>query len=149
MVDFDQGPGQNIDFYLITSGIDLDPDHGYFTREVYNNLKTVIIQRAELFYESPTIREIHDQNVNTFLEAYPIGDRTVYQFLFGVVQYSNAWTIEKLTQAITDAPLFSILRPSNNTFSIDFINSQTQGFKLFENRNISGSDFWVEKKEFT
>ena len=42
MVDFNQGPGRNIEFCLITTGIDIDPDHGCIARDYYAWLKNLI-----------------------------------------------------------------------------------------------------------
>ena len=63
MVNFDQGPGSNIEFCLITTGINIDPDHGCFSREMYQWLKSVILQKAELHFEHRIIREEFDTKI--------------------------------------------------------------------------------------
>lgn len=49
MVSFDQGSGRNIDFCLITTGLNIDPDHGCLSCEYYQWLKNVILQRAKTY----------------------------------------------------------------------------------------------------
>ena len=149
VVEFDQGPGRNIDFCLITTGLNIDPDQGGWARELYQHLKTVIQERAEIHFENRKIREIFDVDVSSILPAYTPNPRTVYQFLFGLVEHSNSWTGELLTEELNESLLSQKLKPQNGEFSIDFVQSQTDGFKLFENVFVAGTgDVWVEKQQF-
>ena len=148
MTDFYQGPGRNIDFCLITTGINIDPQNGSTGKAWYEWFKNVIIERAELHYENVDIREVFDMDVSSFLEAYSTTPRTAYQFLFGLVQHSNLWTCDTLTQAVNDAPLPSFMRPNDGDYCIAFDESKEAGFKLFENLLVSLVNVWVEKQQF-
>lgn len=149
MVSFDQGPGRNIEFCLISSGIDLDPDHGCNTREYYSWLKSVILERAEIHFENPVIRQLQDQDVSGILEGYSSATpRTVWQFLFGLVEHSNGWTEETLTAAIDSTPFPRSLDPKDGEYSIDFVQSMEDGFTLFKNEFIIATDVWVEQETF-
>lgn len=147
MVNFDQGPGRNIEFCLITTGINIDPDHGCFNREIYQWLKNVILQRAEIHFENQVIREEFDENVSSFLEGYDSTPRTAYQLLLGLVEHSNAWTDETLTDALDTIPFPRSLDPQDGEYSIDFVQSMKDGMTLFRNQFI-GSDVWVEHQTF-
>lgn len=149
MVNFDQGPGRNIEFCLISSGIDLDPDHGCNTREYYQWLKNIILQKAEIHFENPLIRQLPDQFVQDILEGYPSTEpRTVWQFLFGLVEHSNAWTAETLTAAIDSTPFPRALDPKDGEYSIDFVQSMEDGLILYKNEFIIGTDVWIEQETF-
>ncbi len=149
MVNFDQGPGRNIEFCLISSGIDLDPDHGCNTREYYSWLKSVINERAEIHFENPIIRQLPDRDVDGILEGYSSGTpRTVWQFLFGLVEHSNGWTPETLTAAIDSTPFPRSLDPKDGEYSIDFVQSLEDGMILYKNEFIIGTDVWIEQETF-
>lgn len=148
MVDFDQGPGRNIEFCLITTGIDIDPDHGCIARDYYAWLKNVIEQRADIHYENREIREIFDQDAHEFLKAYTDNPRTIYQFLFGLVEHSNAWTEDELIESINETPFPRALDPKDGEYSIDFYQSKEDGMTLYENQFISATNVWVEKQTF-
>lgn len=149
MVNFDQGPGRNIEFCLISSGIDLDPDHGCNTRDYYAWLKNVINEKAEIHFENPIIRQLPDQDVSGILEGYPSGTpRTVWQFLFGLVEHSNGWTEETLTAAIDSIPFPRSLDPKDGEYSVDFVQSLEDGMTLFKNEFILGTDVWIEQETF-
>ncbi len=148
MVDFDQGPGRNIEFCLITTGIDIDPDHGCIARDYYAWFKNVIEQRADIHYENREIREIFDIDASEFLKGYSDEPRTIHQFLFGLVEHSNAWTVEEMTDAINDTPFPRALDPKDGEYSIDFYASQTDGMTLYENQLIVATDVWVERQSF-
>jgi len=149
MVDFDQGPGRNIEFCLISSGIDLDPDHGCNTREYYSWLKSIILERAEIHFENPIIRQLNDVDVGGILEGYPsTTPRTVWQFLFGLVEHSNGWTEETLTAAIDSTPFPRSLDPKDGEYSIDFVQSLEDGVTLFRNEFIIATDVWIEQDTF-
>lgn len=148
MAHFDQGPGRNIDFCLITTGINIDPHNGT-TGEKWNQwFKDVIIEKAEIHYEHNEIREVNDINVSSFLQAYSSTPRTAYQFLFGMVQHNDNWNCETLTQAVNDAPLPSYFRPKDGEYSIAFETSKETGLKLFQNVLVSFVNVWVEKSQF-
>jgi len=147
MVNFDQGPGRNIDFCLITTGINIDPHHGGYSEELYSWIKNVISQKAEIHFENNTIREIFDTDVSSFLPGYSSTLRTVYQFLFGLVEHSNSWTEESLTNAFDQTPFPSHLKPQDGEYSIDFDISKENGLTLYQNQFI-GSDVWVEQQSF-
>lgn len=147
VIDYYQGPGRNIHFCLITTGLNIDPDQGGWATELYNHFKGVIQERAEIHYERRTIRELFDQDVSAYLTAYTSDPRPVYQFLYGLVEHNNGWTDETLTKALNDSIFSQSLKPQNGEFSIDFIESQTDGFKLFQNI-FAGSDVWIEEQNF-
>lgn len=148
MSHFDQGPGRNIDFCLITTGLNIDPHNGTTGEEWYEWFKNVIIEKAEIHYEHDDIREIYDINVSSFLEAYTNTPRTAYQFLFGLVQHNNFWTCDTLTQAVNDAPLPRSMRPNDGEYCIAFEASKEAGFKLFENLFVALVNIWAEKQQF-
>jgi len=149
MVNFDQGPGRNIEFCLISSGIDLDPDHGCNTRDYYAWLKSIILERAEIHFENPIIRQLRDQDVSGLLEGYPSEvPRTVWQFLFGLVEHSNGWTDETLTAAIDSTPFPRSLDPKDGEYSVDFVQSIEDGMTLFKNEFIVSTDVWIEQDTF-
>lgn len=147
VVRFDQGPGRNIEFCLITTGINIDPDHGCFSREMYQWLKAVILQKAELHFEHRVIREEFDIDASSFLEGYNSTPRTVYQFLFGLVEHNNPWTPETLTDAFDTNTFPRSLDPEDGEYSIDFPQSMEDGMTLFQNRFV-GSNIWVEHQTF-
>ena len=104
-----QGPGRNITFCTITTGINIDPHHGCFASAYYEWIKHVIMQRAEIHYEHRTVRNVFDLDVSIFLEAYSPDPRTAYQFLFGLVEHSNGWDELSLANALNDTPFFKQL----------------------------------------
>lgn len=148
MSNFDQGPGRNLDFCLITTGINIDPCNGTTGETWYRWFKEVITEKAEIHYEHDEIREINDINVSAFLQAYSTTPRTAYQFLFGLVRHNNQWTGETLTQAVNDTPLPLFFRPNDGEYSLAFETSKDAGFKLFENVFVAAINVWIEKSQF-
>lgn len=148
MTDYYQGPGRNIHFCLITTGIDIDPDHGGMAKEYYMWLKNVIEQRAEIHFENRTFREVTDVDASGYLQAYSSDPRTVTQFLYGLVEHSNGWTEESLTEALDTALMPRRLNPEDGEYSIDFAQSREDGMTLYENQLISAVNTWVEHQSF-
>ena len=147
MVEFLQGPGRNIKFCSITTGIDIDPNHGGIAQLYFEWFKSIIIQKTETHYENDIIREI-EMDASPILPAYTPTLRHVYQFLYGTVEHTDPWTPETLTEAVDAAVLPKSLRPNHGEYSIDFYDSKENGMKLFENQFIAATDVWVEKMEF-
>jgi len=148
MAHYDQGPGRNIDFCLLTTGIDIDPHHGGVAEVWYEWFKNILIEKSELHYENDEIREIFSINASPFLPAYSTNPRTVYQFLFGFVSHNNAWNELELVEAINAAPIPKQMRPNDGEYSIAFENSKVNGMLLFENVLVGVSNVWAEKQEF-
>lgn len=126
------GPGQNIVFFLVTTGLDINPQNGTVGEQNYEYLKTVISESAEILYELPALRYITDIDYSSFINGYDSTPRTLYQALFGVARYSNPWSATTLTEAIDSATLFPKLWPANNTFSVNPYEMYDKGFKLFQ-----------------
>ncbi|KKM75864.1 hypothetical protein LCGC14_1385890, partial [marine sediment metagenome] len=137
-----------IEFCLITSGILTDPDHGGWAKKMYKHLKTVIQQRAEITFENRTIVEATNIDVSGFLQGYDATPREAWQWLFGLMEHSNGWTEQTLTDAIDQAEFPRNLKPNDGEFSIDFAFSQSNGMKVFRNKFIAGNDIWVESEQF-
>ena len=146
MTDYYQGPGRNIDFCLITSGIDIDPDHGGIAKAFYNWIKEVIQERAELHYENRNLREVFDTDVSSFLEGYTSDPRHATQFLYGIVEHSNPWNEDSIIAAIDGAEYPRKFYPNDGEYSIDFIKSQEDGMTLYANEVISSTDVWLEQQ---
>ena len=146
MIDYYQGPGRNITFCSITTGIDIDPNHGGISRAYYDWFKGIITLRSELHYEHRTINEV-EINASGILPAYSATPRLIYQFLYGKVEHNDEWTVEALTQAVDETPFPLSLKPADGEYSIDWYASKDAGTKLFENMFVSFSNVWVEKRE--
>jgi hypothetical protein len=149
MIDYYQGPGRNITFCSITTGLNIDPSKGYWARELYQWFKEVISEKAELHYEHRTIREIQDVDASGILPGYSSAPRTLHQFLFGIVEHSNPWVEENLQSFIDSRIQFRrSQKPEHESYSIDWTVSQENGFKLFQNQVIALTNVWVEQMEF-
>lgn len=143
-----QGPGTNLDFYLITTGLNIDPDHGTMGLENYNHLKNVIQQRAEIHYENEVIRRVENEDPSPYLLGYPSEQRDVYQILFGLSEHHNGWNVQTLTAAIDTAYRNQNLNPQDGFYSIDFEYSRNQGFTAYQAKNSGSGLTWVKNSHF-
>lgn len=126
------GPGQNIVFFLVTTGLDINPANGTVGEQNYEYLKTVLSEGADILYELPALRYITDVDYSSFINAYDSKPRTLYQALFGVARYSNPWSATSLTTAIESSTLFPKFWPANNTFSLNPYEMYDKGFGLYQ-----------------
>jgi hypothetical protein len=145
-----QGPGNNLDFCLITTGINVDPNHGGQAEAYYEHIKRVLNQKASILYENPDIQEATSRNVSDFLEAYSAQPRTAFQILFGFAEHNNGWVGDALqiTKALDTASLPAFMYPETPALSLDWEISKASGFKLFRNTVIGNTNVWEEVETF-
>jgi hypothetical protein len=126
--------GYEIRYWLITSGIDIDPDHGTQSAANYNKIKKVMSLRSEVSFFYPVIKQIENTDPSPYLHRYSIGTQRVWQLLIGVDQHSNSWNTRSLTHALTYAKWSAFETPINNQYSVDWYISQTNGFSINYNQ---------------
>lgn len=148
MAAFDQGPHENINYYLLTTGFNIDPRHGGMAESYYQHLKNVIQTRSEIVFEHEPVRQITDINPQSFLMAYPSQSRTIYQWLFGLAQHSDSWNCDTLTTAINDSIFSRNTLPEHGEFSLEFDNSWKNGFTLYKNASTGSTNIWLEHINF-
>lgn len=147
MINFLQGPGQNTNYYLITTGINSDPNHGSMGFDNYDIIKQVIQQRAEIIFENDIVRKFAGLTTNTFLKGYDDTPRIIYQVLIGTARYSDPWSCDELQDAIEEFPRDSNKIPKNNEYSIDFIASLENGMKV--NQAVLAPTLqWIQNDDF-
>lgn len=96
-----QGPYQNFNYYLVTSGLPIDPRQGSLAKYYYNLIVKAAGLQAEIGYEFP-IRIIPNVNAMPYLNSYNSSQRNVNQFLIGLATYSDPFNKARLTAAIQD-----------------------------------------------
>ena len=147
--DGDLGPGQNIVFFLVTTGLDVLPSNGTIGSENYEYLKTIISEGAEILYEAPALRQIPNVSFSRYLDAYDNSPRTLYQALFGVARYSNPWNRTSLTQAIENSTLFPKLMPDEGQYSLNPYEFYDKGFALYQCVEVAPSVLgWLPMNDF-
>lgn len=147
--DGDFGAGQNIVFYLVTTGLDINPLNGTVASTNYEYLKSIVTEKADLLYELPSLRQISNVNFSMYLDAYSTTPRTLYQALFGVARYSNPWSNELLTIAIEDATIYPKFKPNANQYSVNPYELYDSGYGLFKCVQISpGNIGWSPMGDF-
>lgn len=145
----DGGAGQNIDFYLITTGLDINPANGTVAKTNYEYLKTVFSSTADIMYEIPSLREITDVNFSMYLDAYDHNPRNLYQALFGVARYNNPWSNQLLEDSINQGAIFPKLKPNDGEFSINPYELYDKSFGLYKCVQSSpGNLSWAEMGSF-
>lgn len=144
----DFGPGQNIRFFLITTGLDVNPVNGTVGGENYEFLKSVITEKAELLFEEPNLRFADNKDLTAYLKGYDTSNRSVYQVLFGVANYSNPWIPETLDQEINDRSLYFIKRPNDGEFSINPYELYEKSFGLYKCTMVGSSLAWTAVSDF-
>lgn len=144
----DFGPGQNIRFFLVTTGLDVNTKNGTVAAENYEFLKLVISETADLLYEEPALRSVDNKNVTDYLKGYDTTPRTAYQALFGVANYSNDWTPEKLEEEISNRSFYFIKRPQDGDFSINPYELYEKSFGLMQCTMVNSSPAWTPVSDF-
>ena len=136
--------GQSINFYLITTGLPIDPNDGTLAHYYYNIIVGAIGLQADILIQND-VRTINNINVNSYLPGYSTSQRNAYQFLIGVAGYSDPFNKQSLIQAIqtyalakSEPNLVGRDRPNVNDYCFDPIATlDVDGaFKIY--RGISG-----------
>jgi hypothetical protein len=91
--------GQSIDFYLITTGLPIDPLEGTLSKYYYDIIVGAIGLQADILLEN-VVRTVPNVDVTAYLPGYTQTPRNAYQFLIGVAGYSDPFTRKTLIQAI-------------------------------------------------
>lgn len=145
----DFGPGQNISFFLITTGLDIDPLNGTVAKTNYEYLKTVISENSEILVEESALRKIQNADLSLYLNAYDQTPRNLYQALFGLAGHSSSWSAEKLELAISQAAIFPKLKPETGDYSLNPYEFYDKNFGLYRCvENSPGNLRWASVGEF-
>jgi hypothetical protein len=131
--------GYEIVYYLITSGIDIDPDHGTQSAANYNKIKKTMSLRGEVSFFYPTVKQIENTNPSLYLTRYPSGVQRIWQLLIGLDEHSSSWNVHTLTHALTNAPWSAFETPNNGQYSVDWYISQANNFGIYYNQGMG----WV------
>jgi len=136
--------GQSYDFYLITTGLPIDPTQGTLAKYYYDIIVGAIGLQADILLEMP-VRIINNVDVTSYLPGYSQSPRNAYQVLIGVAGYSDPFTRQTLIQAIQTYALSQAIpnlvghnKPNPNDYCFDPIATLDvdNSFKIY--RGISG-----------
>lgn len=145
----DQGPGQNLSFFLITSGLDLNPANGTIGKTNYSFIKNVISNSSEILFESPSLRSIDNVDISTHLLAYDSMPRTLYQILIGLSSYNNSWNIETLSAAINENAIHPQYWPTAGQYSINPYEAYEKDYGIYECVRIGPTQLvWSKRSNF-
>ena len=64
------GPSQDITFFLITTGLNVDPKSGSIGYDNYEKIKRVIERNSEILYEAPEVRHSRHKVIDSYLNHY-------------------------------------------------------------------------------
>jgi len=141
--------GQSIDFYLITTGLPIDPNEGTLSKYYYDIIVNAIGLQADILIQND-VRTINNIDVNSFLPGYNNSLRNCYQFLIGVAGYSDPFNRESLikaiqTYALVEAhPHLGWNKPKVNDYSFNAISTLDVDNEFNIWRGVSGS--WATQK---
>lgn len=142
--------GQSIDFYLITTGLPIDPNEGTLSKYYFDIIVGAIGLQAEILLEN-VIRIVPNIDVNSYLPGYTTSQRNAYQFLIGVAEYSDPFTQQTIIEAIQAYALSEAIpnlaerdKPKINDYSFNPIATLDVDNSFNISRGVSGS--WVSKK---
>lgn len=145
----DFGPGQNIKFFLITTGLDLDPRSGSIGFDNYEKIKRAITAQAEILMEEGIPRIFSTTGVNAVLPAYGPDNMKINQILFGTANYSDPWTAKSLTDEIEKVSKYPSKYPENGSFSINPYEFIEKGFFVSKNNPDSQNVLqWYPVEDF-
>jgi hypothetical protein len=140
-----QGPYQNFNYYLVTSGLPIDPLQGSLSKYYYNLIVKAAGLQAEIGYEFP-VRIVPNVNAMPYLNSYNSSQRNVYQFLIGLATYSDPFNKATLTAAVQNySDIHNELNtPNLNDFSFGPLETLDISTTFDINFGVSGS--WVSKR---
>lgn len=137
-VTFSQGSQQDLNWYLFTTIHPVGDGLGSDAESRYVEFRRILGTRAEVVYE-PNVRVIPEYPASTILNV-PSGSRTVYQILFGVHAYSDAWQRRTLIDQIDSTGTWSKDLPTDSRILIDLLSSIWNGHLI----RYSNGTSWIQ-----
>ena len=129
------GPSPSYDYYVISTGFDIDPTSSTGAKDHHDAIKRIISERADIAQIFPT-RMLAEVKERVFIQYFTMYDlkqaphSQVYQTLISVFAHSNSWTVSDLISELSGYKIDSVRYPNPNEYSINLLHSLYSGFGI-------------------